>query len=59
MFEIFTKKKKLGWVNVFLEGDDRLRYGNYPKRTKKEALKVKSRNPAGRYIDTICIYTDT
>ena len=58
MFKLFKRKKKLGWVNVYIEGGSRLRYGNYPKKTKKQAIEVKCKSPRGEYLSTICLYSD-
>ena len=43
----------IGWVNVFITQNNKLRISCHPKLTRGEALRCRTRSPLGTYVKTI------
>jgi hypothetical protein len=54
---LFSKKYEvIGWVNLYVTDTGVLRQSMTPKKTRLDAVKVKTNNPKSEYVETIAIY---
>ena len=47
--------RPLGWVNVFLTENNKIRISCNPYATRTQALKLRSKYPTSRYLRTVYI----